>query len=131
MIVAALLNAPRSAEHEELVGLTRSRKVRPVILAPLVNGMSRLGLAEHARRALGRLHPWRARLSIAMDGPSGSGKSSTRAGVAARLGLRYLDTGAQFRALTHALIERGVDFSDPAAIATAAARSSSAPATTR
>ena len=52
-----------------------------------------------------------------MDGPSGSGKSSTSRGVAARLGLRYLDTGAQFRALTAWMIEHEVDFADPSAIA--------------
>ncbi len=54
---------------------------------------------------------------VAMDGPSGSGKSSTARGVASRLGLRYLDTGAQFRAVTAWMIDRGVDLSDPAAIA--------------
>jgi len=42
---------------------------------------------------------------VAMDGPSGSGKSSTSRGVATRLGLRYLDTGAQFRAVTAWMIE--------------------------
>ncbi len=52
-----------------------------------------------------------------MDGPSGSGKSSTSRGVAARLGLRYLDTGAQFRAFTAWMIDHEVDFSDPSAIA--------------
>jgi cytidylate kinase len=52
-----------------------------------------------------------------MDGPSGSGKSSTSRGVAARLGLRYLDTGAQFRAFTAWMIDHEVDFTDPAAIA--------------
>ena len=52
-----------------------------------------------------------------MDGPSGSGKSSTSRGVAARLGLRYLDTGAQFRAVTAWMIEHEVDLADPAAIA--------------
>jgi cytidylate kinase len=52
-----------------------------------------------------------------MDGPSGSGKSSTARGVASRLGLRYLDTGAQFRAVTAWMIDRGVDFADAAAIA--------------
>ncbi len=57
------------------------------------------------------------RVVIAMDGPSGSGKSSTSRGVATRLGLRYLDTGAQFRAVTQWMIEQGVDFSDPSAIA--------------
>jgi cytidylate kinase len=54
---------------------------------------------------------------VAMDGPSGSGKSSTSRGVATRLGLRYLDTGAQFRAVTTWMIEQGVDFADPSAIA--------------
>jgi cytidylate kinase len=52
-----------------------------------------------------------------MDGPSGSGKSSTSRGVASRLGLRYLDTGAQFRAVTAWMIEHEVDFEDPSAIA--------------
>lgn len=51
-----------------------------------------------------------------MDGPSGSGKSSTSRGVADRLGLRYLDTGAQFRAVTIWLLDRGVDVDAPAAI---------------
>ena len=41
---------------------------------------------------------------VAMDGPSGSGKSSTSRGVARRLGLRYLDTGAMFRAMTWAML---------------------------
>ena len=54
---------------------------------------------------------------VAMDGPSGSGKSSTARGVASRLGLRYLDTGAQFRAMTAWMIAQGVDFSDAAEIA--------------
>lgn len=54
---------------------------------------------------------------VAMDGPSGSGKSSTSRGVAARLGLRYLDTGAMFRAVTWWMLEHGVDVGDPAAVA--------------
>jgi cytidylate kinase len=58
-----------------------------------------------------------SRVVVAMDGPSGSGKSSTSRGVATRLGLRYLDTGAQFRAVTAWMIEHGVDFTDPSAIA--------------
>ena len=59
-------------------------------------------------------------LVVAIDGPSGSGKSSTSRGVAARLSLAYLDTGAMYRAMTWALLERGVDLQDPAAIAKAA-----------
>jgi len=54
---------------------------------------------------------------VAMDGPSGSGKSSTSRGVAARLGLRYLDTGAMFRALTWWMLEHGVNVHDEDAIA--------------
>ncbi|GAA1910817.1 (d)CMP kinase [Nocardioides marmoribigeumensis] len=54
---------------------------------------------------------------VAVDGTSGSGKSSTCRGVAARLGLRYLDTGAQFRAMTWFMLEHGVDVHDAAAVA--------------
>jgi len=54
---------------------------------------------------------------VAVDGTSGSGKSSTCRGVASRLGLRYLDTGAQFRAMTWYLLDRGVDVHDAAAVA--------------
>ena len=54
---------------------------------------------------------------VAMDGPSGSGKSSTSRGVAAALGLRYLDTGAMYRAMTWWMLENGVDTEDPAAVA--------------
>ena len=56
-------------------------------------------------------------LVIAIDGPSGSGKSSTSRGVADRLGLRYLDTGAMYRAMTWWLLRQGVDVHDPAAVA--------------
>src|SRR3954452_16948458 len=52
-----------------------------------------------------------------MDGPSGSGKSSTSRGVATRLGLRYLDTGAMFRAMTWWMLEHDVDVEDAAAVA--------------
>ena len=54
---------------------------------------------------------------IAVDGPSGSGKSSTARGVASRLGLRYLDTGATYRAVTWSALEHGLDLDDTAAVA--------------
>jgi len=54
---------------------------------------------------------------VAIDGPSGSGKSSTSRGVADRLGLRYLDTGAMYRAITWWMLRRDVDVHDPAAVA--------------
>ena len=56
-------------------------------------------------------------LVVAMDGPSGSGKSSASRGVARALGLRYLDTGAMYRAMTWWMLRQGVDLADPAAIA--------------
>ncbi|MCZ4497729.1 MAG: cytidylate kinase [Marmoricola sp.] len=59
---------------------------------------------------------------VAMDGPSGSGKSSTSRGVADRLGLRYLDTGAQFRAITFWMLRHGIDVHDPVAVAAVAGK---------
>lgn len=56
------------------------------------------------------------RLVIAIDGPSGSGKSSTSRAVAQRLGLSYLDTGAMYRAVTCAFLDAGVDPSDTAGV---------------
>ena len=56
-------------------------------------------------------------LVVAMDGPSGSGKSTVSRGVARELGLRYLDTGAMYRAITWWMLREGVDLTDPAAIA--------------
>ncbi|MGD0560277.1 MAG: (d)CMP kinase [Streptosporangiaceae bacterium] len=57
---------------------------------------------------------------VAIDGPSGSGKSSASRGVARALGLRYLDTGAMYRALTWWLLERGVDVTDSETVRTLA-----------
>jgi cytidylate kinase len=57
-------------------------------------------------------------LVVAIDGPSGSGKSSTSRAVAAALGLRYLDTGAMYRATTWWMLQHGVDVHDAAAVAT-------------
>ncbi len=48
-------------------------------------------------------------LIIAIDGPAGSGKSTTARLVAQRLGLRHLDTGAMYRAVTLKVIESGID----------------------
>ena len=54
---------------------------------------------------------------VAVDGTSGSGKSSTSRGVADRLGLRYLDTGAMYRAMTWWMLRQGVDVHDAVAVA--------------
>jgi cytidylate kinase len=49
---------------------------------------------------------------IAIDGPSGAGKSTVARGVAEALGLEVLDTGAMYRAVTLAVLERGVAVDD-------------------
>jgi CMP/dCMP kinase len=53
---------------------------------------------------------------IAIDGPAGSGKSSTAKAVAARLGITLLDTGAMYRAITLKCLRRGIPASDHAAL---------------
>ncbi|MCQ4085071.1 (d)CMP kinase [Streptomyces sp. RB6PN25] len=57
---------------------------------------------------------------VAIDGPSGTGKSSTSKAVAAKLGLSYLDTGAQYRAMTWWMLSNGIDVDDASAVAMAA-----------
>jgi CMP/dCMP kinase len=56
---------------------------------------------------------------VAIDGPSGTGKSSTSKAVAAKLGLSYLDTGAQYRAITWWMLVNGIDVRDTDAVAAA------------
>ena len=70
-------------------------------------------MAAHADPA-GRRRP----LVVAVDGPSGSGKSSVSREVASRLGLEYLDTGAMYRAACWACLEAGIDLADSPAVAT-------------
>lgn len=55
-------------------------------------------------------------LVVAVDGPSGSGKSSTSRTVAERLGCAYLDTGSMYRALALWCVERQISADDPAAV---------------
>ncbi|WP_255771174.1 (d)CMP kinase [Pseudarthrobacter sulfonivorans] len=59
-------------------------------------------------------------LVVAIDGPSGSGKSSVSKEVARRLHLAYLDTGAMYRALTWFCVTGGIDLADAAAVEQAA-----------
>ena len=49
---------------------------------------------------------------IAIDGPSASGKSTTAKGIAERLGITHLDTGAMYRAVTLGIIDHGIDLDD-------------------
>ena len=54
---------------------------------------------------------------IAIDGPAGAGKSTVARRLAKRLGFRYLDTGAMYRALTWLAVERGIELDDEEAVA--------------
>jgi CMP/dCMP kinase len=59
---------------------------------------------------------------IAVDGPSGSGKSTAARGTALALGLRYLDTGAMYRAVTWWMLEHNIDLTDVDSVVKQAAR---------
>jgi CMP/dCMP kinase len=54
---------------------------------------------------------------VAIDGPAGAGKSTVARALAERLGFRYLDTGAMYRAVTWLAMQRGVDLGDAKALA--------------
>ena len=54
---------------------------------------------------------------VAIDGPAGAGKSSAARELARRLGFRFLDTGAMYRAVALAAVRRNLDWNDPAALA--------------
>ena len=60
------------------------------------------------------------RLIIAIDGPAGAGKSTAARRVAQRLGCRYLDTGAMYRAVALKALREGLDLGDPEALSRAA-----------
>ncbi|WP_246208542.1 (d)CMP kinase [Anaerotalea alkaliphila] len=62
-------------------------------------------------------------LAVAIDGPAGAGKSTVAKGVAKRLGIIYVDTGAMYRALALHCMEQGVDLEDGEALAKALDRS--------
>jgi CMP/dCMP kinase len=53
---------------------------------------------------------------VAIDGPAGAGKSTVARSLAERLGFRYLDTGAMYRALTWLALENGLDLDDAEAL---------------
>src|SRR5690242_3137056 len=59
--------------------------------------------------------------TIAIDGPAASGKTIVGATVAARLGYRFFDTGAMYRALTWHALQQGIDPHDEGALAELAA----------
>lgn len=61
------------------------------------------------------------RIVVAIDGPAGSGKTTTARGVSSRLGLRHIDTGAMYRAVTWKALEENLDPADQALVGAVAA----------
>ena len=59
---------------------------------------------------------------VAIDGPAGAGKSTVARTLATRLGFRYLDTGAMYRALTQLALDAGVSLEDGSALGDLARR---------
>ena len=61
---------------------------------------------------------------VTLDGPAGAGKSTAARELARRLGFRFLDTGAMYRAVALAAVRFGLNWDDPAALAALARRAS-------
>ena len=83
---------------------------------------ARMGGAPVTFSAMASADPSLAHVVIAMDGTAGAGKSTASRGVARRLGLRYLDTGAMYRALTWEVLRSGTPLGDADAVAERAER---------
>ncbi len=80
---------------------------------------SDLGASRAARASGGDAQPrgaTRRPLTVAIDGPGSSGKSTVGAGAAARLGYRFCDTGVLYRGLAWLAADRGVDPADAASL---------------
>ena len=68
------------------------------------------------------VRPSNSKLIIAIDGPAGSGKSTTAKYLAQKLKLPYIDTGAMYRAVTLKIMRQGLSFADAKAMAAVARR---------
>ncbi|MBR2222989.1 MAG: (d)CMP kinase [Christensenellaceae bacterium] len=52
------------------------------------------------------------RINIAIDGPAGTGKSTIAKRVSSELGIKYMDTGAMYRGIAYALLQKGIDVNE-------------------
>ena len=66
-----------------------------------------------ARTALFELPAADCHMIVTIDGPAGAGKSTVSRKLAARLGFRFLDTGAMYRAVAWAALRRKLDWNRP------------------
>ena len=79
------------------------------------------GMSDWQEKSGGATAGWR-RIRVAIDGPAASGKSTVGRAAAQRLGLRFLDTGIMYRAVTWLALRRNVDANDADAVAELARR---------
>jgi 3-phosphoshikimate 1-carboxyvinyltransferase len=82
------------------------------MLAEVQRGMEGTRTGHESQASAGTRHPSRRPPVVTLDGPAGSGKSTTAREVARRLGFRHLDSGALYRALTFALLSAEVPEED-------------------
>ncbi len=110
---SALTAAKLAAEYIELVDPTTLQPIEIIEEVGLLAIAAQVGSA----RLIDNTLLAQRQAIVAMDGPAGAGKSTVTRRVAQALGLRYLDTGAMYRALTWLVLEAGVDLADEAAVA--------------
>lgn len=82
-------------------------------MSPLTSPSETPAVADHPDGSASAM----PRLLVAIDGPAGTGKSSVARGLALRLGLDFLDTGAMYRAATALALDLGIDLSDEVMLA--------------
>lgn len=92
----------------------------PASLLP--HGPVRISIASGTTPHQDFIPPMSERLIITIDGPAGTGKSSVARTLAARLGLKFLDTGAMYRAAAAIVIDEHVDINDHKAVVDAVER---------
>lgn len=117
-----LANAPVADERAQATGQpaggveSASEGIEPASPQPtrLELGGAEAGRSDPSCLGVGMVKA-AARRVIAIDGPAASGKSSVARALARRLGYTFLDTGAMYRAVTLACLERGLDPLDAAA----------------
>ncbi|NJM58181.1 MAG: pantoate--beta-alanine ligase [Synechococcales cyanobacterium RU_4_20] len=113
IVRSELAAAGLEAEYIELVDPTTLQPMQTIQEVGLLAIAAQVGTARLIDNAL--LSQRQA--IVAMDGPAGAGKSTVTRRVAQALGLRYLDTGAMYRALTWLVLDVGLDLTDEAAVA--------------